>query len=175
MPITMADTPEEIEERRLLYVGLTRARDRLVLSYSRARTPGAKARVEPSRFLDGTESVLGAAARSQPRRKKATAKEKAAAPTVCRVCGLEASQRPRAHHRAVHGVPADDGRAGSSRSCAAGGTRDRARGSTCPPTSFTDATLTAIAEREPGDTRGLSASPGSARPRPSAGTRFWRL
>ena len=41
MPISMAEGPDAIEEeRRLLYVGLTRARKQLFLSWSGARTPG---------------------------------------------------------------------------------------------------------------------------------------
>ena len=54
MPISFADTPEAVdEERRLLYVGITRARVHLSLSWSTARTPGGRANRKPSRFLDG--------------------------------------------------------------------------------------------------------------------------
>lgn len=54
LPISLAETPEAIEEeRRLLYVGVTRAREHLTLSYARARTPGAKGQRKPSRFLQG--------------------------------------------------------------------------------------------------------------------------
>ena len=78
LPISMADTTEAVEEeRRLLYVGVTRARERLTLSYAAARTPGAKATRRPSRFLDGTAALLGEAARSQPRRRAAGASGKA--------------------------------------------------------------------------------------------------
>jgi DNA helicase-2/ATP-dependent DNA helicase PcrA len=53
LPITYADTPEAIEEeRRLLYVGMTRARLDLRLSWAAARNPGQAARRKPSRFLD---------------------------------------------------------------------------------------------------------------------------
>ncbi len=53
LPITYADTPEAIEEeRRLLYVGMTRARTDLRLSWASARNPGQAARRKPSRFLD---------------------------------------------------------------------------------------------------------------------------
>jgi DNA helicase-2/ATP-dependent DNA helicase PcrA len=53
LPITYADTPEAVEEeRRLLYVGMTRARIDLRLSWSMARNPGQAARRKPSRFLD---------------------------------------------------------------------------------------------------------------------------
>lgn len=164
LPITMADTPEAVEEeRRLLYVGVTRARERLVLSYAGARTPGAKATRRPSRFLDGTSSVLGDGARSLARRRKAPGtggaagggKSKPAVRSTCRTCGADL---------------------GTARE------RTIGRCSTCPPTMderlfealrewrletareadvpafvvFTDATLTAIAEKVPRDVAALS-------------------
>ena len=56
MPIVHARTPDAIEEeRRLLYVAVTRAREHLYLSWSPARAPGARTRgaARPrSRFLD---------------------------------------------------------------------------------------------------------------------------
>jgi DNA helicase-2/ATP-dependent DNA helicase PcrA len=52
MPITLADTREQIaEERRLLYVGITRARVHLTLTYAASRTEGGSANRSPSRFL----------------------------------------------------------------------------------------------------------------------------
>jgi len=52
VPIVHARTPEAVaEERRLLYVAVTRARENLYLSWSPARTPGAKQTRERSRFL----------------------------------------------------------------------------------------------------------------------------
>ncbi|MDO7867430.1 ATP-dependent DNA helicase UvrD2 [Nocardioides jiangxiensis] len=54
LPITFAKTPAEIEEeRRLLYVGLTRARLHLRVSWAAARNPGQRRSRKPSRFLDG--------------------------------------------------------------------------------------------------------------------------
>ena len=54
LPIVHAQTEEAIEEeRRLLYVGVTRARERLFLSWPLARSPGARRSRRPSRFLDG--------------------------------------------------------------------------------------------------------------------------
>ena len=51
LPIAYADTPAELEEeRRLLYVGVTRARDRLRLSWARSAAPRPGER-RPSRFL----------------------------------------------------------------------------------------------------------------------------
>ncbi|HET6939031.1 MAG TPA: UvrD-helicase domain-containing protein, partial [Nocardioides sp.] len=52
LPITYAETPAELEEeRRLLYVGMTRARRDLGLSWALARNPGGRASRQPSRFL----------------------------------------------------------------------------------------------------------------------------
>jgi DNA helicase-2/ATP-dependent DNA helicase PcrA len=52
LPITYAETPAQLEEeRRLLYVGMTRARRDLALSWALARNPGGRASRKPSRFL----------------------------------------------------------------------------------------------------------------------------
>jgi DNA helicase-2/ATP-dependent DNA helicase PcrA len=70
VPISYAKTFEQIdEERRLLYVGITRARRRLRLSWSQAGNLGGRAAArQPSRFLAelGTRSprAAGAPARS---------------------------------------------------------------------------------------------------------------
>ena len=53
LPITYAEGPAAIEEeRRLLYVGMTRARVDLCLSWALARNPGGRGSRRPSRFLD---------------------------------------------------------------------------------------------------------------------------
>jgi DNA helicase-2/ATP-dependent DNA helicase PcrA len=53
VPISYATTFEQVdEERRLLYVGITRARDRLRLSWAaRGNQPGRPSLRQPSRFL----------------------------------------------------------------------------------------------------------------------------
>ncbi|MFE5291033.1 ATP-dependent DNA helicase UvrD2 [Isoptericola sp. NPDC056618] len=54
MPISLAETDEAVaEERRLLYVGITRAREHLELSFARSRNPGGRATRKRTRFLDG--------------------------------------------------------------------------------------------------------------------------
>jgi DNA helicase-2/ATP-dependent DNA helicase PcrA len=54
LPIQHATTPAQLaEERRLLYVGITRARERVSLSWALARSPGQRRGRRPSRFLDG--------------------------------------------------------------------------------------------------------------------------
>ncbi|GGD28166.1 DNA helicase [Nocardioides daphniae] len=84
MPIIYAKTPAEVEEeRRLFYVGLTRAREHLSLSWAYARNPGGKGNRNRSRFLD---SVVGegddsAGAGTRTLRRKGPAKGR-----HCRVC-----------------------------------------------------------------------------------------
>src|SRR6476469_9518188 len=54
MPIIYAEGPAAVEEeRRLLYVGMTRARHRLTVSWSLSRSPGGRSSRKPSRFLTG--------------------------------------------------------------------------------------------------------------------------
>ena len=53
LPISLAETPEAVEEeKRLLYVAITRAREHLALSYGRARKSGGKATRKRTRFLE---------------------------------------------------------------------------------------------------------------------------
>ena len=164
LPITMADTPEAVEEeRRLLYVGVTRARERLVLSYAGARTPGAKATRRPSRFLDGTSSVLGDGARSQARRRKAPAtgggsgggKGKPAVRSTCRTCGADlGTARERTIGRCSTCPPTMDERLFEA---LREWRLETARDADVPAfVVFTDATLTAIAEKVPRDVAALS-------------------
>ncbi|MGW5332835.1 ATP-dependent DNA helicase UvrD2 [Streptomyces bauhiniae] len=99
LPISYAKTDEQIEEeRRLLYVGVTRARERLHLSWSLARSPGGRAGRRPSRFLDGlrpgSTATVGRAATGTGGVERGTLGGLPAAPrraqrspARCRVCG----------------------------------------------------------------------------------------
>ncbi len=79
LPISFAEGPAEVEEeRRLLYVGITRARLHLVVSWSRSRNPGGRGTRKPSRFLDGLRPDSGAGQRVARRPVKAA---------MCRTCG----------------------------------------------------------------------------------------
>jgi DNA helicase-2/ATP-dependent DNA helicase PcrA len=79
LPITYADTPAAVEEeRRLLYVGITRARRTLRLSWSAARNPGGRGNRKPSRFLDPVLPESARPAELSARRRGAM---------TCRECG----------------------------------------------------------------------------------------
>jgi DNA helicase II / ATP-dependent DNA helicase PcrA len=53
LPIVYAQTDDAIEEeRRLLYVGVTRARDLVCLSWALSRSPGGRRTRKPSRFVE---------------------------------------------------------------------------------------------------------------------------
>jgi DNA helicase-2/ATP-dependent DNA helicase PcrA len=83
LPLQHAETPEEIEEeRRLLYVGVTRARIHLTLSWAAARQLGGRGNRRPSRFLDGI-APQSPRDRGAAQTRPATGK----APAACRVCG----------------------------------------------------------------------------------------
>ncbi|SHI98450.1 DNA helicase-2 / ATP-dependent DNA helicase PcrA [Nocardiopsis flavescens] len=81
MPIIYAETDEEVEEeRRLFYVGVTRAREHLSMSWSLSRSPGGRKTRKPSRFLDGLRPASpSTSARRAERRRGGAAR--------CRVCG----------------------------------------------------------------------------------------
>jgi DNA helicase II / ATP-dependent DNA helicase PcrA len=76
LPIIHADTEEAVaEERRLLYVGVTRARRQVLLSWPLARAPGGRQNRKPSRFLDGLRP--GRSARAARRNRAATSARRA--------------------------------------------------------------------------------------------------
>jgi DNA helicase-2/ATP-dependent DNA helicase PcrA len=83
IPIIHAEGAAAVEEeRRLLYVGMTRARHRLTVSWSLARTPGARSSRKPSRFLTGLRPPSGSDATVLERGRR-----KRAGVAHCRECG----------------------------------------------------------------------------------------
>ena len=159
LPISFADTVDEVEEeRRLLYVGVTRAREHLHLSWGRSRTPGGASSRRPSRFLEGMTAGKARAPGGRAASRTGTAKGPRLA-RRCRTCDAPLST---------------------------GAERKVGRCSACPPTYdeavldalrewrkqtateakvpayvvFTDATLVAIAENRPSDTAALAGIPG---------------
>ncbi|HUR76129.1 MAG TPA: ATP-dependent DNA helicase UvrD2 [Sporichthya sp.] len=154
LPITYADTDEAVEEeRRLFYVGLTRARDRLHLSWAESRTPGGRANRSPSRFLDG----LGAD-RTTPRgpsRGPARSKRERGKPVPsCRVCDKTLVDAVARKLGRCTDCPSDYDEALLERLKAwrLARSREQSLPAYCV---FTDATLLAIAESEPADLRAL--------------------
>jgi len=170
LPLSNADSPEEIEEeRRLLYVGMTRAKSYLHLSWARARQPGGRENREFSKFLvtlrdstgqlaDGLEgdqsrgSVHRGSGRARTERKKR-------GPAMCRTCGKGL-------------VTAPERSLGRCRTCPSTYDPDqfeqlkrwRLREATEREVPafvvFTDATLLAIVEQLPASLEQLAAIPG---------------
>jgi DNA helicase-2/ATP-dependent DNA helicase PcrA len=159
IPITFATTPPAVaEELRLLYVGLTRARDGLMVSWSLARTPGARPSRGPSRFL---ASLLPAAPagglagqRSRGRRSKA--------PARCRVCQRPLGDAVERKLGRCNGCPSsyDEVLYERLRSWRTERSAEEKVPAYC---IFTDATLTVIAETRPRDAAALVKVPGIGR------------
>ncbi|PRX65602.1 Rep family ATP-dependent DNA helicase [Nonomuraea fuscirosea] len=157
LPIIYAETPEQIEEeRRLLYVGVTRAREHLSISWALARAPGGRKSRRPSRFLDG---LTGRAA--APPRAAAAPRERrqVAAPVSCRVCAKTLVAAAEQKLGRCSTCPADYDEALLERLKA---WRTTMAKETKVPSYviFTDVTLQAIAERAPATEQELRAIPG---------------
>ena len=158
MPISFADSPESVdEERRLLYVGITRAREHLFLSWSTARTPGGRANRKPSRFLDGLRP--DSVASSSVRGKGAAPRRKAAVPATCRVCStMLTSGAERKVGRCNQCPPSYEEQTFDA---LRQWRKDTALEADVPAfVVFTDATLTAIAEARPESLEQLAKLPG---------------
>jgi DNA helicase-2/ATP-dependent DNA helicase PcrA len=156
LPLVHADTAEQVEEeRRLLYVGVTRAREHLSLSWALARSPGGRQSRRPSRFLDGL--VRGVVSKAPPPR--AARPARGSAPVTCRICSavLNAAVDKKLGRCASCPSDRDEALFESLREWRA----ERAKGLGQPAYCvFTDATLAAIAEQLPGDVAALVAIPG---------------
>ncbi|WP_261564807.1 ATP-dependent DNA helicase UvrD2 [Frankia gtarii] len=182
LPLVHAKTAEQIaEERRLLYVGVTRARTHLILSWALARADGRRSR-RPSRFLDdlrpvrrglgptadgrggagsaGTKGAVGA--KGQRGAAGGTGAgdgpSRGRSAVRCRVCG-----------RALTGAQARVGRCDGCSGDVDGALYERLRAWRAATARelrmpvfviFTDATLQAIAECRPGSVAELVQLPG---------------
>jgi DNA helicase-2/ATP-dependent DNA helicase PcrA len=141
------------EERRLLYVGITRAREHLALSWALARAPGGRQGRRPSRFLNGiAPQSQSDATPSRPRRARG-------ATPRCRVCNGPLTTPPAIMLRRCETCPSDidedllaklkDWRLRTSK-----------EKSVPAYVVFTDNTLIAIAETLPTDEAALVSIPG---------------
>nr|WP_106432662.1 ATP-dependent DNA helicase UvrD2 [Streptomyces zinciresistens] len=172
MPITYAKTDEQIEEeRRLLYVGVTRARRHLHVSWALTRTPGGRPNRRPSRFLNGLRpGSTGGAARSAgggpggvergfTSRPQAAPRRTQRTPARCRVCGRTLTDAGEMKLMRCESCPSDmnEGLYERLRTWRAVQAQRSGQPDFCV---FTDRTLVAIAEAEPSDPVQLSRIPG---------------
>ncbi|WUX14676.1 ATP-dependent DNA helicase UvrD2 [Streptomyces sp. NBC_01439] len=157
MPITYAKTDEQVEEeRRLLYVGVTRARIHLSLSWALSRAPGGRPSRRPSRFLNGLRP--GSAARGTG---AASTAERGArgrvrrGPALCRVCGKTLTEAGELKLMRCEDCPSDmdEGLYERLREWRAGQSKEQGLPAYCV---FTDKTLMAIAEAAPSEAGELS-------------------
>ncbi|CDP84280.1 MULTISPECIES: ATP-dependent DNA helicase UvrD2 [Mycolicibacterium] len=143
------------EERRLLYVGVTRARVHLGLSWALARTPGGRQSRRPSRFLNGIAPQLQNSTGSGPDR---TRRQRGPAPR-CRVCNAALTTPPAIMLRRCETCPSD---LDEELLAELKEWRLRVAKEMKVPAYvvFTDNTLIAIAESRPADEAALVALPG---------------
>jgi DNA helicase II / ATP-dependent DNA helicase PcrA len=167
LPIQHAEDDDAAieEERRLLYVGVTRARRFLHLSWALSRSEGGRRHRRRSRFLYGLvpdehpASLARIQGRAAASKDAANAANKDRARPRCRVCGNVLTGTTALKLRRCDTCPSTldeelllrlkDWRSG------------RAKEQSVPAyVVFTDATLTAIAEQRPADVAALIAIPG---------------
>jgi DNA helicase-2/ATP-dependent DNA helicase PcrA len=169
LPLSYADSEDGVdEERRLAYVGVTRAARILEVSWGKSRAPGGKANRSLSRFfvpepqglegasVDGGSGVAGSVVRGSS---QVTHNRKRTGPKPCRVCGkglVTPSERTIGRCQKCPGEP-NEMIFESLRAWR----KERSLEKNVPAyIVFTDATLTAMAELMPHDFDELSAIPG---------------
>ena len=157
LPIIYAEkSPDQIEEeRRLLYVGVTRAREFLTLSWALSRSPGGRKSRRRSRFLDG----LAPQSAGPPRVDRSARRPASAGLQPCRVCGRPLTAAIERKLGRCETCPSEydedllerikDWRVAVSK-----------RQKVPAYVVFTDATLQAIAERAPSSEAELAGIPG---------------
>ncbi|GAA2515615.1 ATP-dependent DNA helicase UvrD2 [Streptomyces gobitricini] len=158
VPITYAKTDEQVEEeRRLLYVGVTRARLHLSLSWALARTPGGRASRRPTRFLTGlrpgsaapgARTAGGGAGVERGGGAVAVTRRGRRGPVRCRVCGATLTDAGEMKLTRCEDCPSDmdEGLYERLREWRSGQAKQLGQPPYCV---FTDKTLMAIAETVP--------------------------
>ncbi|WP_328620363.1 ATP-dependent DNA helicase UvrD2 [Streptomyces sp. NBC_00354] len=160
VPITYAKTDEQVEEeRRLLYVGVTRARLHLTLSWALSRAPGGRASRRPSRFLNGlrpgSAAPGGRAGAAGAPAERGVRKRSRRGPALCRVCGKTLTEAGELKLMRCDDCPSDmdEGLYERLREWRAGQAKEQGLPAYCV---FTDRTLVAIAEAAPSEEGELS-------------------
>lgn len=160
MPISFAQTQADVdEERRLFYVGVTRAQRRIILSWSLSRTTGGRGRRRRTRFLQG----LAPAGRGEERLEAGARRGKrAAGPVRCRVCGATLETPSERKLRRCSTCPSsyDEGVFEALREWRSGAAKEAGLPAFV---IFTDATLMALAEEMPRTPQEFLAIPGIGR------------
>jgi DNA helicase-2/ATP-dependent DNA helicase PcrA len=155
LPIQHAEGDDEAieEERRLLYVGITRARRRVALSWALSRQPGGARRRRRSRFLHGLIPE------QHPASRVANGSSRGGAKPRCRICGSPLLGAEAMKMRRCSDCPSDVDVELLDR--LKGWRGEEAKEQQVPSyVVFTDATLTAIAEQRPTDNAALVRIPG---------------
>ena len=164
LPITYARTDEQLEEeRRLLYVGVTRARRHLALSWALARSPGGRPSRRPSRFLDGLRP--GGVARVAGARQdssRGSGRRGRRRPVRCRVCGRTLTDPGEMKLMRCEDCPSqlNEELYARLREWRSAQAKELGQPAYCV---FTDKTLLAIAEAVPSDAAELAGIPGVGR------------
>ncbi|MET9430323.1 MULTISPECIES: ATP-dependent DNA helicase UvrD2 [unclassified Streptomyces] len=166
MPITYAKTDEQVEEeRRLLYVGVTRARLHLSLSWALSRSPGGRASRRPTRFLAGLRpgsalpGTRAAGGGGGVERGSGGSRRKRRGPVQCRVCGTTLTDAGEMKLMRCEGCPSDmdEGLYERLREWRSEQAKELGQPAYCV---FTDKTLMAIAEAVPSTDGELAAISG---------------
>lgn len=151
LPLIYAEGIEAVEEeRRLFYVGVTRAAEVLVCTWARSRSAGSRATRQPSRFLAAVHDPATGPVetRASVRVGSSRGEKKRTGPARCRVCGAALTTGLERTLERCGGCPSGMDDALFSR-LVEWRSRQAKERSVPAYVVFTDATLMALAEQRP--------------------------